>query len=69
MNHNNIQMTTYYYTPVMDLENIIQKLKIGDNVKGLPYLQFSPFVKLLKSMYRHADYLYEGKNFIVFSLV
>ena len=61
-------MTTYYYTPIMSLENLCKDLKIGDNLMNLPYLKFTHFVDVLEQHYKHVDYLYEGQNFIVFSL-
>lgn len=62
-------MTTYYYTPIMSLESLCKDLKIGDKLKNLPYLKFPYFVGLLRQNYEYIDYLYEGQNFIVFSLI
>jgi hypothetical protein len=52
----------------MPLDEICKDLKIGDNLRDLPYLKFPYLLGLLEQHYKRIDYLYEGQNFIVFSL-
>lgn len=61
-------MTTYYYTPILSLNDISQKLSLGDNIYDLPYQEFKQLVKLLKEYRTHVDYLYEGDNFVIYSI-
>jgi hypothetical protein len=57
-------MTTYYFNPDMNLDQI----KIGDNILNVPYKSFDQLIKWFKTKYPKFDYLYEGKNLIIFSL-
>ena len=61
-------MTTYYYTPIISLEEVSQLMRVGDNIVDLPYNKFPQFVTILENKYAHFDYLYEGKNFVIFSV-
>lgn len=59
---------TFYYTNDPELHEISEQIQIGDNLMNLPYLKLSLFLSLLQKIYHSYDYLYEGRNFIVFSL-
>jgi hypothetical protein len=61
-------MSTYHYSPELKFEEISKKLHVGDNLMGLPYLQFTKFLGVIQQTRPNIDYLYEGKNFIIFSV-
>ena len=61
-------MTTYYYTPILSLEKVCQEMTIGDNLMDLPYVKFPQLLTMFEKKYKNFDYLYEGKNFTIFSV-
>lgn len=59
---------TYYYTPDLSLETFTKLAISGDNLMNLPYVMYPKLVVLLQNNHDMVDYLYEGKNFIIFNL-
>lgn len=61
-------MKTYYYTPDVIMSELIPKMSIGDNIIGLPYKTFETFHKTIRHSYPKINYLYEGKNLIIYAI-